>query len=142
MGRTSGESNIANLWKDHFSAIANSVGSTDNRDQVMNALGTDPGHNDVVNVHELQQIVRGLKSKKAVGNDGIPSEVYKFASERLLTIMSIFLSGCMLSGKLPSTLMHVVITPLLKCKSKDPADVNNYRPIAIATALFKILEQV
>ena len=73
----------------------------------MNALGTVPGHNDIVNVHELRQIVRGLKSKKAVGNDGIPSEVYKFASERLLTIMSIFLSGCMLSGKLPSALMHV-----------------------------------
>ena len=56
--------------------------------------------------------------------------------------MSIFLSGGMLSGKLPSTLMHVVIVPLLKCKSKDPADVNNYRPIAIATALSKVLEQV
>ena len=110
----SGESNIANLWKDHFSAIANSVGSTDNKDQVMNALGTVPGHNDVINAHELRQIVRGLKSKKVVGNDGISSEVYKFASERLLTIMSIFFSGCMLSGKLSSTLMHVVIIPLLR----------------------------
>ena len=40
VGGTSGESNIANLWKDHFSAIANSVGSTDNRDQVMNLLRT------------------------------------------------------------------------------------------------------
>ena len=85
--------------------------------------------------------MRGLKSKKAVGNDGIPSEVYKFASERLLTIMSIFFSGCVLSGKLLSTLMHVVIIPRLKCKSKDPADVNNYRPIAIATSLSKVLEQ-
>ena len=80
MGETSGESNIANPWKDNFSAIANSVGSTDNRDQCMNALGTVPGHNDVINVHELRQIVRGLIIKKAVGNDGIPSEVYKFAS--------------------------------------------------------------
>ena len=42
----------------------------------MNALGIVPGHNDVINVHELWQIVIGLKSKKAVGNDGIPSEVY------------------------------------------------------------------
>ena len=75
MGGTSGESNIANLWIDHFSAIANYVGSPDNRDQVMNALGTVPGYNDVINVHERRQIVRGLKSKKAVGNDGIPSEV-------------------------------------------------------------------
>ena len=38
--------------------------------------------------------------------------------------------------------MHVVIIPLLKCKSEDPADVNNYRPIAIATALSKVIEKV
>ena len=113
MGGTSGESNIANLWRDHFSPIANSVGSTDNRDQVMNALRTVLGHNDVIYVHELRQIVRGLKNKNAVGNDGIPSEVYKFASEPLLT-MSIFLSCCMLTGMLPNSLMHVVIIPLLK----------------------------
>ena len=47
----------------------------------------------------------------------------------------------MLAGKLPSTLMHVVIKPLLKCKSKDPADINNYRPIAICPGLSKVLEQ-
>ena len=86
MGGTSGESNIANQWKDHFSAIANSVGSADNRDGVMNALGTILGHNDIINEHEVHQTVRGLKSKKAVGNDGIPSEVYKFASEHLRSI--------------------------------------------------------
>ena len=68
------ESNITNLWKDRFSAIENSVGSTVNRDQVMNALRTVPSHNDVMNVHELWQIVRGQKHKKAVGNDGIPSK--------------------------------------------------------------------
>ena len=44
----------------------NFVGSTDNRDQVMNALGTVPGHNDVINVHELRQIVRGLKKIRRV----------------------------------------------------------------------------
>ena len=54
-------------------------------------------------------------------------------------MMSIFSSGCVFTGKLPSTLMHVMIIPLLKCKSKDPADVNNYRPIAIATALSMVL---
>ena len=134
------ESKIANLRKNYFSSMANSVGSTDNRDQVMNSLGTVTGNNDVINVHKLRQIVKGLKNNKAFGNDGIPSEVNKFATERLLTMMSIFLSGCMLTGMLPSTLMHVVIIPLLKCKSKDPADVNNYRPIAIATALSKVLE--
>ena len=47
---TSGESNVADLFKDHFSAIKNSVGSTDNRDQDMNALRTVPGHIDIINV--------------------------------------------------------------------------------------------
>ena len=98
-----------------LSAIANSVVSTDNRDQVMNAVRTVPAHKDVINVHELRQIVKGLKNNKAVGNDGISSEVYKFASERLLTMMSILLSGCMLTGKLPNSLVHLVIIPLLKC---------------------------
>ena len=56
----------------------------------MNALGTVPGYNDVINVHELRQIVRGLKNKKAVGNGEIPSEVCKFEYERLITMMLIF----------------------------------------------------
>ena len=64
----------------------------------MNALGTVPGHNDAVNVHELQQIVRLLKNQKAADNGGIPSEVYKFKFEGLQIMMSIFLFGCMLTG--------------------------------------------
>ena len=80
-----------------------------------------------------------LKNNKAVGNDGFLSDVNKFASERLLPLCQYcFPVVCLLACKLPSTLMHVVIIPLLKCKSKDPADVNNYRPIAIATALSKV----
>ena len=71
----------------NFSAMANSVGSADNRDLVMNALTTVPGHNNVINVHDLMLISRGLKNNKAVGNDEIPSDVYKFASEQLLTII-------------------------------------------------------
>ena len=43
--------------------------STDNRDQVMNALGSVPGRNNFINEHELRQIVRGPKNNKAVGND-------------------------------------------------------------------------
>ena len=37
----------------------------------MNAFRTVPAHNDVINVHELRQIVKGLKNNKTVGNDGI-----------------------------------------------------------------------
>ena len=55
-------------------SFGNSVGSTDYQDQVVNALRTVPGHNDVINIHALRQIVKGLKDSKAVGNNGIPSK--------------------------------------------------------------------
>ena len=56
VGGTSLESNNPNIWKDNFSAIANSVGSTENRDQVINALWTVPGHKDVINVHVFSRL--------------------------------------------------------------------------------------
>ena len=96
----------------------------------MNVLSSVPGHNDV------------LKNDQAVGNNVIPSEIYKFASQGLITIMSIFLSGCMLTGKLPSTLMHEMIILLLKCKLKGPTDVDNGMPVAIAATLSKVHQQV
>ena len=92
---------------------------------------------------ELKSIISKPKSNKAIGNGGIPAEGYKNASPRLLTLMAIFfLSSCLLLGQLPNELMKVVLIPLLKCRTKDPSDSSNYRPIAIATAMSKVLEQL
>ena len=137
-----GEENIANLWAQHFESIANSVITDDNRQSVNDALQQADAARHGITVVELRNAVKGIKNNKAVGNDGIPAEVYKYASNKLLVVLSILLSACLIRGELPQNLMHVVIIPLLKCKSKDPSAVDNYRPIAIATALSKVLEQI
>ena len=41
---------------------------------------------------------------------------------------------------LPQSFMNLVIVPLVKCKSCDLSDVNNYRAICISTAMSKLLE--
>ena len=76
--------------------------------------------------------MRGLKNKSAVGNDVIVSEVWSDCRPWCQYSFPVVSS---LACKQPIPLMHVVIIPLLKCNSKDPTDVNNYRPIAIDTAL-------
>jgi len=43
---------------------------------------------------------------------------------------------------LPLVLIQSVIVPLVKCKSGNLSDVNNYRAIAISTAMSKLLESV
>ena len=137
-----GEANIARIWGRHFLDIANSVDSEENRGWVQNALDNVPAVNEIISVNEVRSIVKGLKNNKAVGNDDIPGEVYKYASHRLIAVLALFLSGCIQVKELPRQVMHVTVIPLLKCKTKDPSDINNYRPIAIATSISKVLEQV
>ena len=43
-------------------------------------------------------------------------------------------------GYLPASLMQSAIVPILKNRQGDTSDKNNYRPIAIVTALSKIFE--
>ena len=56
---------------DHFYSIANSVDPSG-----FNALRPILDHYDIMNLHEMRHDVRGLKSNKAEGIDGIPSELY------------------------------------------------------------------
>ena len=76
-----------------FQCNTNSVVSTDNRDQVMNALRTVSWNNDVINVHELGQIVRGLYNKKAAGIDGISSEVPPEGAQRHVHLVNVHMGG-------------------------------------------------
>lgn len=137
-----GVDNIARVWGEHFRDIANSVATDENREWVQGAISNTPVVNETISVAEVRAIVRGLKNNKAVGNDDIPGEVYKHASHRLITVLALFLSGCIRAKQLPRDVMHVIVIPLLKCKTKDPSDINNYRPIAIATSISKVLEQI
>ena len=43
---------------------------------------------------------------------------------------------------LPDIFCQAVIIPLVKCKTGDLSDVNNYRAIAISTAVSKNLEHI
>lgn len=76
-----------------------------------------------------------MKNNAAVVNGRKWSEVYEYASDRLLTIISSVLPGCIQTGMLPSILIDGVLIPLLKLKTKDPSVIYKHRPIAIARAL-------
>ena len=43
----------------------------------------------------------------------------------------------MYHGYLPAEFMKTAIVPIIKCKTGNPADNNNYRPIALVTACSK-----
>ena len=136
-----GEQEIVDLWKERFHRLLNSVDNDILCDEVHDRC-RNSNTLDVVTLDELKAIVKDLPSNKAVGDDGIPAEVYKYAPQRLLVMLSLFLTACLRHQYLPEIIMKVIIIPLLKSKLKDSSSSDNYRPIAIATSLSKIIEMV
>ena len=91
---------------------------------------------------EISTIANALDSRKAPGTDNIPIEFFKHASPRILSWLCNYFNALFVHEFIPQSITEVVISPLLKSSLKDPCCSNNYRPIARATAISKILENI
>ena len=90
----------------------------------------------------ITEIVSKLECAKSAGPDGISAECFKFSNTNIHVLLSLLFSMCLSHGYLPSTLIKTKIVPIVKNKSANLSDSNNYRPIAIATITSKLLESV
>ena len=139
----SGTANVCNIWKSKFKGILNSIedsaSATELRLRLRNMerapmLLTTPS--------EIASIVGGLAAGKSPGTDNVPGEVFKFATVNILTWVSNYFNALFSHGFVPTCITEVVISPLLKSALKDPCSSANYRPIAHATAVSKIFENI
>ena len=138
-----GDNNIAELWRQKFSATLNSVNDSNSKEKYRQKLTHScEGSTKRVTVAEIQSITKKLENNKAVGMDLTPNEFYKFAPLNVLIVISLFFGAFLNHSFLPNILMRVLIIPLLKSKMKDPTISMNYRPIAISTAASKIFENL
>jgi len=65
-----------------------------------------------------------------------------FGGRKLFVHLSFLYNMFLKAGYLPRAFMQAVVVPLVKCKTGNLADINNYRAIAISTALSKLFESV
>ena len=66
----------------------------------------------------------------------------KFSNVKILSLIALCFSLGLSHGYLPTALIETTIVPIVKNKSGNLSDSNNYRPIALATIVSKILESV
>ena len=138
-----GEGDIANLWKNHYSILLNSSEDDSSKDFVYDSFKNISFNQEMhVTVNEVLSLVHSLESGKSAGLDGLNGECLKYA-DVILSVLLSFCFTCMFKHSyLPSAMLDSVIIPLVKNKCGDLSDISNYRPIAISCIVSKIFENV
>jgi len=93
-------------------------------------------------VSDICDAINQQKRGKAPGPDSINIEAFIFSGRRLKLYLSILFNLFALYGYVPNAFHQATIIPLVKCKSSDLTDVNNYRAIALSNSVTKILESL
>ena len=139
---TTGEGDIANLWKNHYRILLNSSEDDSSKDFVYDSFKNISFNQGMhVTVNEVLSLVHSLESGKSAGLDGLNGECLKYA-DVILSVLLSFCFTCMFKHSyLPSAMLDSVIIPLVKNKCGDLSDISNYRPIAISCIVSKIFEK-
>jgi len=145
INRCSGEDNIAEMWRTHFEQLYNSVDDGGFRTSFYERLHNVSDINSnpcVITVHDVLDGIRKQKTGKAVGLHNIAMEAVINGGFKLAIHLTLLFNMFIKFHYLPTTFMQSVVIPLVKAKSGNLSDVNNYRAIAISTSLSKLFECV
>jgi hypothetical protein len=144
VGGCIGDDNISEMWRTHFEHLYNSVKDGGAQQLFFERLLTSNITNSqvYVKVHDVCDAINKQKLGKAIGPDGIAMEALLFGGDKLVVHICFLFNMFLKFGFLPKNFMSSVIVPLVKCKSGDLTDVNNYRAIAISSALSKVFEHI
>ena len=135
---TVGDENIAELWRNHYFNIFNCVKNNINDFN----YNVDYCNEMIVNVNELREVINKLDNNKACGEDGLSAEHLKYASDRIFCMLSLCFTSFFVHGNLPSEMISIILTPVIKDKTCKINSKDNYRPIALASVLSKIFEGI
>ena len=108
---------------------------------ILDTFGTVCSHVGMnVTMSEVLQIVKDLPTWKFSGLDGENGESMKHAHPLLCLLVFICFTSMYKHCYMPQSIINTVIFPIIKNKSGDFTDKNNYRPIALSSIRSKVLE--
>jgi len=136
-----GDNNIAEMWKDHFAGLYNSVADSGFKGKFFERVATTKSSDRLcVTPQDVEAACRQQKKGKSAGLDGLHMEAFVLGCNRLFVHLSVVFNLFLAHCHIPSEFMQTVIVPLVKSKTGHMNDVNNYRAIALSNAVSKIFE--
>jgi ribonuclease HI len=100
-----------------------------------------PELNDPFEFHELKSAIRQSKQGSAPGHDAITYEMLKHLPKSSLNTILTLYNILWNNGTLIKEWKDSIVIPILK-QGLDPTDPDSYRPIALTSAMCKIMERI
>ena len=69
-------------------------------------------------------------------------KVFEFLSLKLAPLLALSLTGFMIHGIIPDSMLSILLVPVLKDKAGWVSCMDNYRPIALASILSNVVERI
>ena len=111
----SGESDISEFWKDHFSNLLNANPCDANlKSSIMGKFDNVHYSNDMLISNEM--ISEAVEIGKFAGPDGVYAESIKFAHHRLHALLSFCFSLCFTHSYMPKDMIETTIVPIINNK--------------------------
>ena len=145
IGGATGSQDVADMWGNHFAKLYNSSSANNQAafEEKLHALSTGSVECfPTFTVLDIRESMLKQKCGKAPGPDNIHMEAFIHGGHRLNLYLSLLFNLFLLYGYVPETFHQATIIPLVKCKTGDLSDVNNYRAIALSNSITKILESL
>ena len=142
---TTGCSNIAEVWRQHYSALLNSGKSSHSPvntidSQINCSANFSDMKNYVCESDVISILLCKLPGKRSAGADGITSEHLKLSDSSICGYLSVLFNLCISHGYMPAKSINTIIVPLVKNCNADLSDTGNYRPIALSNVIPKLFE--
>ena len=89
----------------------------------------------------LSPLLNNLSSRCSSGADHSPAHHLCYAHSSINIYLKMLFNLCLFPDVIPDNCLPSVIIPTEKDKNKDLKDVNNHRPIAVASTIFKLFKR-
>ncbi|CAK1594992.1 unnamed protein product [Parnassius mnemosyne] len=129
---------IANLFKEHFRVKSPNISSR----TVSYVEDCQTGVPISFAPSDVFDIIKSMARGKSPGHDGLSIEHLLHAGPHLSGLLATFYTLCIRHSYLPEQLMRTIVVPIVKNKTGDISDKENYRPISLATIMAKVLDSL
>lgn len=145
-----GQENVSKVQTEYFKSLYKKKVARDNMSQNIQTFLTNtrtPTLTDVqkkycdqtLSVQEVTDVLKGLKNGSCPGADGLPVEFYKVFWSRIVKFVLSSFNAAFVAGNMSSSQRKAVITLIHKGKELPRNEMNNWRPISLTNADYKLL---